>query len=99
MSNIETGGPAFPAEVWAPDGVPEHSEGMTLRDYMAVHIKIHDDVKTQAYEGVMGQPFPSYAQSIDRVRWMAEAEAKLRYLKADAIASKQGANHEMPSMR
>ena len=35
MSNIETGGPAFPAEVWAPDGVPEHSEGMSIRDYFA----------------------------------------------------------------
>jgi hypothetical protein len=35
MSNTNNGGPAFPAEVWSSDGVPEHSEGMTLRDYFA----------------------------------------------------------------
>ena len=35
MSNIETGGPAFPTEVWDAEGIPQHTEGMTLRDYFA----------------------------------------------------------------
>jgi hypothetical protein len=30
-----TGGPAFPTEVWDNEGVPHHTEGMTLRDYFA----------------------------------------------------------------
>jgi len=30
-----TGGPAFPTEVWDNVGVPHHTEGMTLRDYFA----------------------------------------------------------------
>ncbi len=32
-----TGGPAFPTEVWDNEGVPHHTEGMTLRDYFAAH--------------------------------------------------------------
>jgi hypothetical protein len=35
MSNKKTGGPAFPTEVWDSEGVPQHTEGMTLRDYFA----------------------------------------------------------------
>ena len=35
MSEINTGGPAFPTEVWDSEGVPQHTEGMTLRDYFA----------------------------------------------------------------
>ena len=35
MSETNTGGPAFPTEVWDSEGVPQHTEGMTLRDYFA----------------------------------------------------------------
>ena len=35
MSNTNTGGPAFPTEVWDAEGIPQHTEGMTLRDYFA----------------------------------------------------------------
>ena len=27
--------PAFPTEVWDDEGVPQHTQGMTLRDYFA----------------------------------------------------------------
>ena len=33
----ETGGPAFPTEVWDSEGIPQHTQGMTLRDYFAAH--------------------------------------------------------------
>ena len=33
-----TGGPAFPTEVWDSEGVPQHTEGMTLRDYFAIKV-------------------------------------------------------------
>ena len=35
MTEQNTGGPAFPTEVWDSEGVPQHTEGMTLRDYFA----------------------------------------------------------------
>ena len=35
MSTIETGGPAFPSEVWDSEGCPQHTQGMNLRDYFA----------------------------------------------------------------
>ena len=37
MSKIETGGPAFPCETIHPCGSREQVDGMTLRDYFAVH--------------------------------------------------------------
>ena len=33
--NTNTGGPAFPTEVWDAEGIPQHTEGMTMRDYFA----------------------------------------------------------------
>jgi len=33
MSN--TNEPAFPTEVWDSRGIPQHTQGMTLRDYFA----------------------------------------------------------------
>jgi len=35
MSTINDGGPAFPSEVWDSEGCPQHTQGMTLRDYFA----------------------------------------------------------------
>mgnify|MGYP003342480348 CR=1 FL=1 len=35
MPTVKDGGPAFPTEVWDSEGVPQHTEGMTLRDYFA----------------------------------------------------------------
>ena len=35
MMDKETGGPAFPTEVWDEEGIPRHTQGMTLRDYFA----------------------------------------------------------------
>ena len=40
MSNIETGGPAFPTEVWDAEGIPQHTEGMTLRQYAAIKLRV-----------------------------------------------------------
>ncbi len=35
MSTINDGGPAFPSEVWDSEGCPQHTQGMSLRDYFA----------------------------------------------------------------
>ena len=44
MSNTNTGGPAFPRPSYGPN---EPADGMTLRDYLAVHAT-DEDVKAQA---------------------------------------------------
>ena len=35
MSTINDGGPAFPSAVWDSEGCPQHTQGMSLRDYFA----------------------------------------------------------------
>ncbi len=35
MTEQRTDEPAFPTEVWDSEGVPQHTQGMTLRDYFA----------------------------------------------------------------
>ena len=49
MSEIKTGGPAFPFPAYTyPNGEINHGEGgMTLRDYMAIHAS-DEDLKMQA---------------------------------------------------
>jgi hypothetical protein len=37
--------PAFPTEVWDSQGIPQHTQGMTLRDYFAA----------KAMQGLMGR--------------------------------------------
>ena len=32
--------PAFPTEVWDSQGIPQHTEGMTLRQYAAIKLKV-----------------------------------------------------------
>ena len=47
MSKIEDGGPAFPVVVQLSDNhLVQREEGMTLRDYMAIHASA-DDVRAQ----------------------------------------------------
>ena len=50
MSNTNTGGPAFPTEVWDSEGVPQHTEGMTLRDYFAAKAS-EEDINQHIWKG------------------------------------------------
>lgn len=83
MSNTNTGGPAFPTEVWDAEGIPQHTEGMTLRDYFAAHVDTHD-VPMSVYEALIGQP-PSYGTPMQMQDWWARAEAAYRYHRAAAM--------------
>jgi len=72
MSNIETGGPAFPTEVWDAEGIPQHTEGMTLRQYAAIKLSVpssgdewlddmirtslRDELAAKAMQGLMADP-------------------------------------------
>ena len=57
MSNIETGGPAFPTEVWDAEGIPQHTEGMTLRDYFAAKA-MQAFIRTAPHGTTFGTDFP-----------------------------------------
>ena len=72
MSNTNTGGPAFPTEVWDSEGVPQHTEGMTLRDYFAA----------KAMQAALMTAVPGASQGIEDV--VREA-SKAAYLAADAM--------------
>lgn len=54
MSNKKTGGPAFPTEVWDSEGAPQHTEGMTLRDYFAAKAmqSIRETAPATTYENI-----------------------------------------------
>ena len=86
MSTIHNGGPAFPAEKYGPD--QSGFDGMTLRDYFAIHSDIGDvdELSSSAGACLMGSKCPEYVVSpIGAIRWWADYEARLRYIRADAM--------------
>lgn len=98
MDLTKSGGPAFPSCIkWDSGGVtgfggePAGKKGETTyyggiqtRDYFAAtlpfEIKIHDpDLGAQ----IVGRPMPE--TDLEVIVWAYELEAKLRYMKADAM--------------
>ena len=60
--------------------------GLTKREYIATHIDVSKDMEdyTKAFfEELLGRPFPG--NTIENYLFWAEAEAKLRAMKADAL--------------
>ena len=80
MSDINNGGPAFPAMHF---DLADNEHGMSLRDYFAASIDVRD-VPISAYEALIGE-FPDYADAITKQRWWANGEAAYRYHRADAM--------------
>jgi hypothetical protein len=68
MSEIKTGGPAFPTEVWDAEGVPQHTQGMTLRDYFAA----------KAMQTLLQSKDSSFAQDAEDAYIMADEMLKAR---------------------
>lgn len=63
--------------------------GMSLRDWLAATMQIPDDAPTATQAiSLMGQEPPQWSGSgadIDCLIWWATAEAKYRYMRADAM--------------
>lgn len=80
-----TGGPAFPCpEVRTHDTgdiISNADQGVTKRDFFAAHVDITLSMRTA--HALMGTSIPT--DTIGEMNWWAEAEAKYRYLKADAM--------------
>lgn len=70
MSNINTGGPAFPCETIHPCGSHEQVDGLSIRDYFAAKA-MQGDVSAGAHDG----EFPAIAK---RAYAMADAMLKAR---------------------
>lgn len=98
MNEPDNGGPAFPlsraatrwiADSWD-DGVFKagHNEldpakcGLSLRDYFATHVQV-EDMPNRLVFLLMGTEIPQ--DELERAKWIAEAEGRYRYFKADAM--------------
>ena len=98
MDLTKSEGPAFPSFIkWGPEGgtgfegesvgeggICSYYSGIHFRDYFAatlpLDIKINDpDLGAQ----IVGRPMP--ATDLEVIAWAYELEAKLRYMKADAM--------------
>lgn len=90
------GGPAFPC----PIDCKEAEMGATLRDYFAIHAKLDEDDfpdSIGANSVVAGFEPPkdkngSYRSTEDPIgwlKWCATLEAKIRYIKADAMLAER----------
>lgn len=99
MSKVIDGGSAFPFSVrrderYMDEGgygrvrtVTVQKGGMSLRDYFAANLKL-DEIQAYLAEGIMGSQCPvrnDETEALEIINWWAEAEAKYRYLQADAM--------------
>ena len=84
MAIKNDGGSAFPSHGSMEEVV---CSGMSLRDYFATTLKL-DDIQVYLAEGIMGSQCPvrnDETQAREIINWWTEAEAKYRYLQADAM--------------
>ena len=89
MSDINDGGPAFPTGYQHPCG-----NGMTLRDYFAANVDVHDDIEWVA-TALMGECPPKWSSDFDVeqclvcAKWWAMCRAKYRLMEADAMLAER----------
>jgi hypothetical protein len=88
---VDDGGPIHPLpEVRGHDGcgLVEGWPGMSLRDWFAGQIEMPRDGISQTWaEALMGEKAPDWQldSGLDCIRWWSAAEARARYLTADAM--------------
>jgi len=93
MSGKNTGGPAFPCdEMVVRSELTKASQGMTLRDYLAAHTKPIEDMGVTVAESITGLKLPirdHYKDEadfwVDSIGFWAMANAKYRFMQADAM--------------
>lgn len=87
-TEINDGGPAFPSPDWNGSWAgPEANHGISTRDWFAGQASIGpDEPHADLAAGLMGSDVPNWqADPVAASKWWAEAEAKLRFIKADAM--------------
>ena len=86
------GGFAFPGSLAMPEGGTFETAGMSLRDWFAGKSGMPlDGISTTWAEAVMGEKAPDWMldNNLDCVRWWATAEARARYIIADAMLAER----------
>jgi hypothetical protein len=96
MDEKPDGGPAFPNPALANEACSFSSDvtGMTLRDWFAGHQHITDEELSEAKATqIMGDECPRWSPDTagDCIKWWVMAEARLRYIKADAMIAARSA--------
>lgn len=94
MSEIKDGGPAFPVPGLQHD---EEFNGMSLRDHFAATADLHGIIEhdgcieQRLAVNLMGCQPPDWdTEYIAAHVWWFEAEARIRYMKADAMLRARG---------
>lgn len=106
MSKINDGGPAFPVNdtYHGVGNIERGSEGMTLRDAIALSVQIDREFSAKWGEALVGRPQPPAetpntpekirALYLSQMQWWADVEAAYRYLVADAVLKARGESHD-----
>lgn len=87
MSDIRNGGPAFPVCELNGNGQPEMTgSGMTLRDAMAMSVRLPDDYSAKWGEALIDEQAPYSVEPVSvHIDWWMRVEAAYRYRMADAM--------------
>ena len=89
MTTKNTGGPAFPLPVADQECCGRFESGyggMSLRDAMALSVRMPDEFAASWAAALAGSPQPGLgAEPIEHIDWWARAEAAYRYRIADAM--------------
>lgn len=87
----DDGGPAFPQNDFILNHINNH-DGMSLRDWFAATLRVVSDSDCsvdgfdyEACKFMAGRPMPKSDDMMEVVRWYADVEAAIRYVKADAM--------------
>ena len=103
MSNkyISDGGPAFPGQWYdfqpltGDQVVREQWSGMTLRDAMAMSVRLPDEFSAKWGEALIGEQHPSEAEPVSvHIDWWMRVEAVYRYRMADAMLKAREASND-----
>lgn len=93
MSEHNDGGSAFPNSRTVETDFGTLGEyGMSLRDYMAIHAPelIPNEAPQNHWEKLMGSKSPdSTTHPLENLAWWDAAEAKRRYMRADAMIAER----------
>lgn len=90
MTTKTDGGHAFPTQSWEYDGqgqVLQYQEyGMSLRDAMALSVRIPDEYSVKWAEVLIGEQQPHASEPVGvHIDWWMRVEAAYRYRMADAM--------------
>lgn len=96
MNKINDGGPAFPVWELNGKGQPEMTGfGMTLRDAMAMSVRLPDEYSAKWGEALIGEQHPNEVEPVSvHIDWWMRVEAVYRYRMADAMLKAREASND-----